>query len=465
MLDNGDCSRARLFGCLVIPLVQVRSCQDDGISKPTLVCRVANWALLFFCSLVSAPSFAADLSLSGFGTIGYSRSNQAFTYDRFIDDAGTFRRDSVIGLQADAQFGNGLGATMQIKGAPSSVDDDKYQASVAWAFVSYRPSNDWLIRVGRQRMPLYLHSANFDVGVTHEFARLPTEMYSISPNNEIDGVSFSRSWQLERGETTLDAFWGRTNADVRLWARDNIPPIQSPGTMFRRLSIEGGGLALSRKRDDDTYRFAYGSVMVNRRDGNAIPVTFPFVNTPLPGVGYYQVDGSIPGPGVPGVGRIRISSIILGADVDVGSGFRVVGEFARTLVSKTDLSTQSVRGYASLLKRVDQWTPYVTFAFLRSDSRPLDLYKNVNSTVVPGFVPGASLINAAQRIGADQVLAFDQRSLAIGTSYSLSATSKLKAELMHVRIGQVSSLVDAPPGSNIRNQGINVISLSYSVVF
>ena len=36
---------------------------------------------------------------------------------------------------------------------------------------------------------------------------------------------------------------------------------------------------------------------------------------------------------------------------------------------------------------------------------------------------------------------------------------------MHVRIGQVSSLVDAPPGGNIRNQGINVISLSYSVVF
>jgi len=63
------------------------------------------------------------------------------------------------------------------------------------------------------------------------------------------------------------------------------------------------------------------------------------------------------------------------------------------------------------------------------------------------------------------MLTFDQRSLAIGTSYSLTPTSKLKAELMHVRIGQVSSLVDAPPGSNIRNQGINVISLSYSVVF
>jgi hypothetical protein len=427
--------------------------------------RLAGSALLLIGVQAVVPSFAGDFSLSGFGTIGYARSNQAFVYDRFINDAGTFRRDSVIGLQADAQFGNGLGATMQIKGAPSTVNDDKYQASVAWAFASYRPSNDWLIRVGRQRMPLYLHSANFDVGVTHEFARLPTEMYSISPNNEIDGASFSRSWQLGRGEATLDGFWGRTNADVRLWSRDSIPPIQNRGTMFRRLSIEGGGLALSYKRDDDTYRFAYGSVMVNRRDGNAIPVTFPIVNTPFPGVGYYQVDGSLHGPGVPGIGRIRITSIILGADVDIGSGFRVVGEFARTLVPKTDLSTQSVRGYGSLLKRIDKWTPYVTFAFLRSDSRTLDFYDNVNSSVVPTLVPRASLINASQRIGADQILAFDQRSFAIGTSYSLSATSKLKAELMHVRIGQVSSLVDAPPGSNIRNQSINVISLSYSVVF
>jgi len=102
---------------------------------------------------------------------------------------------------------------------------------------------------------------------------------------------------------------------------------------------------------------------------------------------------------------------------------------------------------------------------LKSQSAPLQLHLAVDQAAVPGFVPNAALINAAQRLGADQVLAFDQRSLAIGTSYSLSATSKLKAELMHVRIGQVSSLVDAPPGSNIRNQSINVISLSYSVVF
>ena len=84
---------------------------------------------------------------------------------------------------------------------------------------------------------------------------------------------------------------------------------------------------------------------------------------------------------------------------------------------------------------------------------------------MPASVPGAVLINASQRAGADGILAYDQSSWAVGTSYSFSATSKLKAEWMRVRIGQTSSLVDAPPASNIRNQHINVLSMSYNVVF
>jgi hypothetical protein len=416
--------------------------------------------------MLFVPSVAAmEVSLSGFGTLGYSRSNQVFAYDRFITSDGTLRRDSVVGLQVDANFGNGIAATIQIKGAPSSIDDHKYQSSVAWAFLAYRPANDWLIRVGRQRMPLYLHSANFDVGVTYDFARLPTEMYSISPNNEIDGLSVTKSWTLDNSETTLDGFWGQTNADVRLWSRDDVPPLQRSESRFRRLSIEGGGLVLSHKRNENTYRIGYGSVMVRNRNGRPIPVSFPYVSTPFPGIGYYQVDNTLPGPGIPVVDRFRITSLIVGAEIELTSGYRVVGEFARTLVPATDLSTQSTRGYVSLLKRVDKWTPYVTFAFLRSTSRPLNLYANVNGSSVPGFIPEADKINFSQRAGADQILAFDQHSLAIGASYALSPTSKVKAELMRVRIGDVSSLVDAPSGTNVRKTGINVISLSYSLVF
>ncbi len=222
---------------------------------------------------------------------------------------------------------------------------------------------------------------------------------------------------------------------------------------------------MSYRLQDNVLRIGFIKVKVDeKKSSNAYPVSYPFVSL-LPGVGYYQVNASLPGPGIPTIDHYSYKTVTLGADVSVGSGIRAIGEIARSYVSDTLFSTQSTRGYVALLKPIDKWTPYVSFAYLRSQSNVLTLRESVNNAAVPAFLPGAAQINAAQRVGADSILAFDQRSLAVGTSYALSPTSKLKAELMHVRIGQVSSLVDAPPGGNIRNQGINVISLSYSVVF
>ena len=425
---------------------------------------LASLLSIFVCA-ISFEVGAADYSISGYGTLGFTRSDKSYAYQRFIDDGGTFRRDSVAGLQVDAAFAGGIGATAQLRVSPATDSDAKYRATLAWAFLNYRPGNDWLLRVGKQRIPLYLNSQNDDVGATYDFARLPTEMYSISPNNEMDGVSFSRTWSRGDEEFVLDGFWGRSKSDVRIWLRDGIPGIQQPGAMFRQLEADGGGFALSYKQNDSTIRMSLSRVVIGERGGNSsIPVTFPFVSF-APGVGYYQVDPLLPGPGIATIRKFDFTTLTLGADVSFGSGYRIIGEFARTNVPQTALSTQSTRGYASIVKRIDKWTPYVTYAFLKSQPAPLDLYASVAGTVVPGFVPNAAQINASQRAAADGILAFDQRSLAIGTSYALSPTSKLKAELMHVRIGQVSSLVDAPPGGNIRNQGINVISLSYSVVF
>ena len=216
---------------------------------------------------------------------------------------------------------------------------------------------------------------------------------------------------------------------------------------------------------EDTYRIGLGKVVVSETHiSNAYPVTYPFVPL-LPGIGYYQVDPGMPGPGIPVIDHYSYRTLTLGADVNLGSGFRVISEFARSYVSKTQLSTQSVRGYASVLKRVDQWTPYVSYAFLRSNKGTLDLRDNVNANTVPAFVPGAAQINASQRVGADTIIAYDQSSWALGTSYALSATSTIKAEFLRAHIRRVSAFADGPPGSNIRNQNINVLSMSYNFVF
>jgi len=421
--------------------------------------------LVFAVNCVPGLAFGADYSLSGFGTLGFARSDKVYTYQRFINEQGTFRRDSVAGVQLDARFSEKIGATMQVLVSPSTDSDKAEDVSVAWAFLSWRPTNDLLFRAGKQRIPLYLFSQTYNVGVTYPLARLPTEMYSISPSNEFTGVSVSKNWDVGTGDLTLDAYWGVSNLDVRFWIRDGIPAVQPPGPLFRKLGVEGGGAVMSYRVQDNAFRVGLIKVQVDEKNSsNAYPVTYPFVSL-FPGVGYYQVDAALPGPGIPTIDSYSHKTVTLGADVSLGAGVRAIGEVARTYVSATLFSTQSSRGYIALLKPIEKWTPYVSYAYLRSQSDVLSLRESVNSATVPAFLPGAAQINAAQRVGADSVIAFDQRSLAIGTSYSLTPTSKLKAELMHVRIGQVSSLVDAPPGSNIRNQGINVISLSYSVVF
>ena len=89
----------------------------------------------------------------------------------------------------------------------------------------------------------------------------------------------------------------------------------------------------------------------------------------------------------------------------------------------------------------------------------------MNYNTVPDFIPGAALINESQRIATDSFPAWDQHSWAIGTAYSFSPTSKIKAEVLRTHIGQMSGLVDAPSCGNVQDQDITVFSLSYSFVF
>ena len=137
---------------------------------------------------------------------------------------------------------------------------------------------------------------------------------------------------------------------------------------------------------------------------------------------------------------------------------------ARTFIPDTDISVASTRGYVSLLKLLDNWTPYVTYAFLRSQPHVRNLYNNVNYNTVPEFIPGAALINASQRSGADHIRL---RPEFLGHWHLVRVFGDQQAQgRIHAHaFGQMSSLVDAPPGGNVRNQNINVFSVSYNFVF
>lgn len=417
-------------------------------------------ALAAVSSLGAWAEAAADISLSGFGTAGFAQSDQGFNYQRFVNRQGTLKRDSVLGAQMDAKFDNGFGATLQAKVAPAIDSDKDVDTTVSWAFLSWRPTNDWLLRLGRIRVPLYLNSENMDVGATFDFARLPAEVYTTAATTDGDGINVGKTWSMDAGELTLNGYWGTARTNYRFYRRDDVPAVISSGEYFVPVKMESTGLVLTLQRDDSTYRAGVHDSYTKITDDQAMPVTFPYVSI-MPGIGYYQTTNLLPGPGVSFADKIHVVAFTLGADITLGNDFRVIGEYVRRDVRNISTGPDSQGGYLALLKSIGAWTPYISVAHLESMPRTRDLYNKVNGNTFPG----SGALNLTQRAGADGIMGYDQTTWALGTSYRINPQAKLKAEWAHTRTGDMSSLIDAPPGGESGRKAINVLSFSYNAVF
>lgn len=423
------------------------------------------WLVAAFSFISALPAGAADVSLSGFGTLGYAVSDQRFNYQRFINDQGTFSADSVMGAQVDVKLNNEFGMTVQGKIAPSMSSDNKVEPSLSWAFLSWRPTNDWLVRAGRMRGPFYLNSQNMEVGTTYDFARLPVEIYNMAQTNDGDGILISKTWNADTNEFILDGYFATAETYYRTNMRNSIPVAGlSAGPNFGKIRYIGGGLALTLHRGDDTYRA--GVIRGNTKSlGNqSAPATYPYVNLG-PGVGYYQTSNLLPGPGVSTVKEAHATIYLLGADVEVGHDFRIMGEYALRYVPNCDTSPNSQSAYLAVLRPIENFVPYASVAWIQPLQRTRNLYNKVNNTSVPVSVPNADVINAAQQAGADAIYAYDQYTVALGTSYRVSSTSKIKAEWARTQTGDASSFVDAPSGGESGHKVINTFSVSYNFVF
>ncbi len=412
---------------------------------------------------LTLPVLAEDVSLSGFGTLGYAQSNRAWTYQRFVDDGGTLQRDTRLGVQFDARLTPEWSVTAQAGLAPSINSDNQWDVSLPWAFLSWRPNNDLLLRAGKLRLPLLLYSENLDVGSTFDFARLPTEVYSLSPTSDVIGLVISKSWLGDPREVDLEAYVGRAESSWRIYTRDAVPGSRAQGAGFEGIDLLLSGVLLTVREGDSRYRLSAHRVDVRRKDG-PMNVTYPYV--PIGGgLGYYQVSDLQPGPGVPTEKQVLNYTFTAGVELALPRNFTLVSEAMRRRVTRMTTGTDSWAAYVALLKRIGPWTPYVYSARIRSSADSRALYTAMNGNTLPDFVPNAAQLNAGQRAAADGLTVFDQSSWAVGTSYTLAPGQKLKAEWLRSRTGSASAFVDAPTGESSGHRTVDVFSLSYNFTF
>jgi hypothetical protein len=408
--------------------------------------------LFALIAAIVGSSKAADLTLTGFGTIGYAVSDSELTYLRYIDDRGTLKADSLVGVQAEARFTPRWSATVQAVASAPRKRDDGLEAQIRWAFLSFRPSNDWLIRLGRVRPPVFINTQNAEVGITYDQARLPAEVYTLSPVYDLDGAAVNKTFSIAPdAEINLEAYWGKTDTAFRdHYQRD-------PPARYFRERITSAGTLVAFSSGSVLLRAGYHHAKLTAKGSDSFPRSVDAIDVPAPP----PFGGTVYTPSE-FTREVHVRVFTLGADWRFDS-WRATAEYAWRKTPESDLVANDRSAYITLARELGRWTPYVTYARLLSKPEARAIFREVYDTPVPlaaqaspFFVP-----ENAHRLFGDRINVSDQYSIMLGASYRFTASSMLKLEWMRTKVGLVSNLVDG----DARGKSFNVFSLSYSVGF
>ena len=406
--------------------------------KATTFHATLSALVIFMCSYDSLS--AAEYSFSGFGTIGGAISDREANLQRTIDSSGSINRDSLLAVQFDAKLSEQWSITSQLLIAPQTDSDSGYEPQLKWTLISYRPANDWLIRLGRLSLGGLLNQQNMDVGVSYDMARLPNEVYLLSSSYDFDGLSIAKTWNMAEHEVTLDGSFGVQQRDFRAYLDG------SGYSTYYSADITGGGLVLTVSDfDQSMYRVGWHVTKVEPDMYPGLLTKYYF--TPI-GNGYYTLSGF-------GYDEsVTAHTFFLGGRVPIGN-FLLSAEGTLFKIDEAESIPTTIAAYLSISRKIDKWTPYVTYAQMWSDT---DTWKKVKgATPVPQYeITQEKLDNTASAMAV-----YQQYSIMLGTSYAVSPKQKIKTELMFTHVGDHSSMIDG----DLSHETVTVFSVSYNFAF
>lgn len=402
---------------------------------------------------------AIEPAVSVFGSVGWAQSDRADRYLTSIDRQGSFHPDSRLGLQLDLRFNPYWAATMQVTADPDQDHDSGFNPKLKWAFLSYRPDNDWLFRVGKLRVGSLLYMQTMDQGVTYPWARLPAEVYSVSPSYDFTGMSVSWNWTNgDALDFSVEGILGRSKNHWRQYLFGQNTARYLP------LDFNVKGLLFALNEGDALYRFGWYHIRAQAPNHAPFASEFFVVPNHFP-AGLHELGGMGGDLLIPTRGTmVKGHAFSLGATIPFGA-YTVTGEYARRVITNIKTGPGSHSGFLSLSRKLGRWTPYIMHARMISSAKERHERRLAWGATPPstgGLMPDVDLAIASQYAdAAGAIYGFDQYSWMLGTSYALSPTQRLKFELMRTRVGENSSLVDQGGARTTRH----VLSVSYHFAF
>lgn len=363
--------------------------------------------------------------VSGFGTFGGAyNSNDKHGFRRDLGQEVTpgsqysWKVDSRLGVQVAHTFNpqwQVVGQLLYRDQAEQTLD-----SMVSRAFVSYRPTANFRVRIGRMADETFLMSDYLDVGYAYPWVRPPIESYGLVVPHDYDGIDLTYSIPDAAGVWRLKGLFGRVKAVIPTGFGDN----------FILDTNDHKGVALIREQGPLKMRIGYSTFHLDKpipipgqlSSGLSQLAASPIVNAFFPAVAgearalhedLSNTDGSQAG----------YTSLGLAYD----DGKWVVQAEVNKLSGQSKLTLSGLRAFASLGYRIGNFLPYV----LVSGSRVPEPTKAGTSWAALG--PDAVLLQNGALTALNSTR-MAQNTVSLGMRWDFDSRAALKLQWDQVRV-------------------------------
>ncbi len=158
--------------------------------------------------------FAQDVNLNGFASAHVTQKLGGDSSPEYYNQNSSpnFYNYTKFGLNISSNISDKWTVASQVlvrgnKQTPGA-EEPQWGMYANWAFVAYKPQDNWRIRLGRQLFPAWLVSEYIDVGYMYPWTEVPHAVYDLAPFKSLNGVSTDYTFTLGGGAKLGVMFFG-----------------------------------------------------------------------------------------------------------------------------------------------------------------------------------------------------------------------------------------------------------------
>ncbi len=164
-------------------------------------------------SLYHLPAKSGEFDFSGYARVIGGYLDEKDVEYRGYDDSLNFSPSSLIGLQAEYQFNTNWSVTAQglFRSDSTTVSGE---SGLEWLYLTYTPTTNLQIKIGKLRTPFFTMSDFSDVGFAYPWINPPQQVYDTYLFKTFNGIDAIYKFGSDDFDISIEGYYGEESGSI-----------------------------------------------------------------------------------------------------------------------------------------------------------------------------------------------------------------------------------------------------------